>query len=553
MVITMKNILLTALLLITTSVQAEVKLKITPSNPSSNDVIALTFEFNTANNIPPPDFSPLEKDFEILSTAKNSSVSIINNVVKAKTFWRVDVSPKTSGKVIIPSIKIGHEKTKSRTLLIGKIKKTSFDGRKDVFLQTTIDKKTPYVQEAITYTVKLFYKSTLTSGQLIASPQAKNATFKKLGSVLEYQTKVKGQVFNVSEQRYVIFPEKSGDLNISAPIFEGAVRQNQYSQLSLMTLDLTHPIRIKGNSINIKVLKIPSSFPNTHWLPASTFTVSEKWQTDNELKEGEPITRKVTITAKGLSASQLPNLKFTAPSAMKVYTQTPKTRSDLNKGEIKSQKTFVVTYIPSQKGSFTLPKLSIPWWNINTNKIAYSTISSKTFNINASNKIENPPTPPTINITTKTAPSVMKSNRINFIPWLLVGILSLSWLIFFIKNRLQKVKLIQHNTSIKNNTNESKHQLKQACFANSIIATQEALIAEAKTHYKNKTIHHISDIKANAKSLRLKEAISNMERCIYAEKGSFDGKELWQAWLNEKNLKRNKHKEDNFDLPAFNP
>ncbi len=547
----MRKYYLFLICLISLWANAAVKLTVAPLKPSVNDVIALTFEIPGQDNNQPPDFSPLEKDFDILSTAKSSSVSIVNQVVKAQTFWRVNIMPKRKGTFAIPSIAFGKDTTDKKIITISGMQAKPIAGDRKAFMETSINKKSAYVQEGLTYKIKLFYKIDLTSGRLTAPPKPSNARLIKLGQVNEYQTSINGSIYQVSEQNYAVFPEKSGEITIESPIFQGAMRRDNYSQMSQMLMDVTKPVRLRGKTLSVKVKPTPKSYPqNDTWLPATAFSLKESWQGIDTPKVGQPITRTITMSAVGLAASQLPDINFTAPEGTNVYSQKAETHNDFLRGDISSTKILRVTYIPTKGQQLSLPSTRLPWWDLKTNQLRYVTLGGKKISL------------PKPQQTKHVSPEAIKANKpitssakslapkTPLLPWLLVAILSLAWLVFLSKRLfIKKISKIKKSLAQRSDY----PNIKEAIKSNDKKKIQEAIIIEARELYKKPDIISLGDIKKLCQSNELKHRLDDLEESLYGDKSTWRSERLAQAWADELALQKRKPKKSDFDLPAFNP
>ena len=89
-----------------------------------------------------------------------------------------------------------------------------------VFIDSEADAQDPYVQQAVGYTVRLYYATPLVSGQLDQDPPA-GATLQRVGEDAQYAREVGGRTYTVVERHYLLIPERSGTLTIPGARFEG--------------------------------------------------------------------------------------------------------------------------------------------------------------------------------------------------------------------------------------------------------------------------------------------------------------------------------------------
>jgi hypothetical protein len=94
-----------------------------------------------------------------------------------------------------------------------------------VFFETAYTPKQVYVQSQIVVTRRLFYvNGAQLYGDMPNTPEIPGAMVKLLGES-EHSTAVRdGRQYGMIEQRFAVFPERSGDLTIPAATVTGSVR-----------------------------------------------------------------------------------------------------------------------------------------------------------------------------------------------------------------------------------------------------------------------------------------------------------------------------------------
>ena len=143
---------------------------------------------------------------------------------------------------------------------------TNTDGA-DVFLQTSVDSDSVYVQQQVLLTLRLYYRIGLSSYD--ADDLSLNNTTVAEVSENTFQTQVSGKTYNVFEKVYALHPQSSGELKIP--------RQSWRLEKSLRSFRLGRTgnpyIYIKSDPLNIKVNAIPERFTGIHWLPSTAVTI----------------------------------------------------------------------------------------------------------------------------------------------------------------------------------------------------------------------------------------------------------------------------------------
>ena len=315
-----------------------------------------------------PDFSALEKDFQVLSTSTSTSMNIVNTNITRIKQWRLTLLPLKSGNLTIPAIAFGKDKSPQTNLTVEQQRAASTGpDAPDIFIEVEAAPESAYVQAEVVYTVKL-YRSVATANETLSEPamSAGSAIVEQLDADRSYDTVIKGRRYAVFERSYGIYPQVSGNLLIPPVRF-----QAQLSSTSLFSLDPfsggTKTVVRQSEPVELQIEPIPAAWRGGHWLPAAQVKITEQWSTNPvELLPGEPVTRTLALSAQGLTSSQLPELEELFPGDFRQYPDMPvleNTGSADGMTAVRRQKSAI---IPAQAGEYTLPELSLPWWNTET-------------------------------------------------------------------------------------------------------------------------------------------------------------------------------------------
>lgn len=336
-----------------------------------------------------PDFSQLEAQFDILGRTQNSQYRNINGQVEAFTEWQITLAPKATGKLIIPSFE--YQGSYSDAILLDVTDAASFDqgSAPDLFLEVTVDKEQAFVQEQILVSVKLHTAIPLRI-QDASALTASDSLIVNLGDT-QYQKRVGDKVYTIKELRYALFPQKSGALEIPLQTFTVITGSNR-SWNNPFQIDTGGTRRVRSQAIKLDIKPTPSQFTGKHWLPAQQLTLTEEGidDTDNWIV-GEPLTRKIHIAARGLTENQIPALSLQAPQGLKFYSEPADRKDQVHADGVSTQITETLAIVPTRPGEYTLPGITLHWWNTQTQSPEVAQLPARTVTV-----INNPelPVPP---------------------------------------------------------------------------------------------------------------------------------------------------------------
>lgn len=394
--------LLTLLALFAVSQATYALTKVTASidgNPiMSNESIVLTVIADDSVERDSLDTTPLLKNFILARTEVSSQTSMVNFDTTRTTRWQIVLIPRQTGNLIIPALTIDGYQSKAINVQVIKQGSANSTQQQDIFITAELSENDVYVQQLLALTIKLHIGVQLQRGSL-TEPSLTSATIEQIGKDIENDGIVNGKRYRIIERTYAITPEKSGEFTIDTPMFSGDIMVQSKRRSGFLSFGETKPVNILGDKITLNVRPIPDSYPidaTSSWLPSELLTLHQEWQPissqgKNEFKVGEPITRTITLTAAGLGKAQLPKIIMNAPDGLKIYPDQAELHSNLTKERLISQKRQNFALVATHAGEYTLPKISIAWWNTVTNKYQQAVLPAQTITVH-----ENPDLAPTL-------------------------------------------------------------------------------------------------------------------------------------------------------------
>lgn len=377
--------------------------------PSHNPV-AIDETFNIAFKVEgqqdgEPDFSPLNKDFQLMGTSQSSAYSIANGRTSSSKTYTLTVAALRQGKIDIPPIHFGKDKSEAITITVkdaGYRPPGTANGPQSapsavqdntdlLFITTDTDTQTPYVQQQVILTVKIYRRLRWAEASL-SDPGfvGVETMYQQLGKEKNYETEKDGKRYAVTELRYALFPQKSGKLTIKpfvlrAKVASGNSRRAAPGGFGNPFFDdffnrQTYTTKVaRSQAQDIDVKPIPVSFTGKHWIVAKDLQLQENWSGDTaQLQAGEPVTRTLALIGDGAGTGQLPEIPGHEHPQIKSYPDQATTQEQNTPQGLLTTRTQKFALIPSSGGQFTIPAIEIPWWNSQTDKMEIARIAAHT-------------------------------------------------------------------------------------------------------------------------------------------------------------------------------
>jgi len=505
-----------------------------------------------------PDFSPLEQDFQILQRSQNQSIQMINGRYSRNTRWLLSLMAKRTGKLQIPTITFGSDRSQPLNLQIQAAPQNkSGNGGNDIWLEVSVEPQAAYIRQQLIYHVRLFRSVNIADANLSEPTSSDPDTIiEQLGDERSYETRRQGKRYLVNEINYAIFPQHSGNMVIEAPVFQARVLQQQSRghRSPFNVFDQAGPLkRWRSKSISVTV-KPAADTQGEPWLPAAAVLLSEDWpQEEQKFLVGEPITRTLRLQASGASSNQLPLINARVPDSFKQYPDQPAVQDHKANNGITGIREEKIAIIPTMAGNFTLPGIKVAWWNTKTDSLEMAHLPERHVNVLPAPGVEQSRSVQPQPVIAESKPSVTPGLTDQSLPqiapkgaattreqdfpyqWLSL-FLAMAWLVTIVawwrhnkKRSLQQNATAEILSPARKSPKQIRAALKRACMENNTLAARNNLLEWGQALWGDLPPHNLSEIAAQLDN-RASVEIIGLERALYSKDAKgWDGSALWEA------------------------
>ena len=345
-----------------------------------------------------PDLAPLQKDFDILGTSQSMSTQIINGKRSQSVSWIVSLSPKSKGTLEIPSISAGSLSSSPVAIKVvdaGSMPKAT--GASGIGLTATLDDSNPFLFQETPLTVRIETSKPIKSAELIA-PHSSAFELVQRGEDRVSQATRSGQTVNVIERTYMLKPQEEGAIDIPPFVLRGSVedpaarRRDPFAGFGFRgfsgfpssmfddMFDSGKPFAVRSDPIKLTVRADPNgaSGQQQWFLPAKDVRLTAEWSPAHPVfREGEAVSRRVSLLALGASAVQLPELSFQNTDGARIYLDDVQTGEDQTAEGTVARKDFLLSVVPTRGGKITLPEIKVNWTDSVSGKAKTATLPSE--------------------------------------------------------------------------------------------------------------------------------------------------------------------------------
>lgn len=358
-------------LLLSMPTTARITAEVDRTNIAMGETLRLTLTADAGERPDQISLDQLEIDFEILQRSSSTSARLIGGEQNITRTLEIELSPLREGVLTIPAFNTGGRRTTPTAIKVSPEPEFAL-AEELVTFDATVDNTEVYVQAQVILTITL--QQAINLDNRAVSDVDIPDTYQEALEQKSFQRRSGGRLWQVTELRYALFPQKSGDLLIPAIAFSG---RELLPGRSLLGARLGRRIAIKSDPINIRVKPVPATFPGDVWLPAQQLSLTSRWSAAPEqLSTGDSTTRTLEITAQGLQGSQLPPVTSLGGTGGIKGLRFYPDKETIEQREIplglEGYRLQSEALVSSEAGNWTLPERTIPWWNTKTDTLEFA-------------------------------------------------------------------------------------------------------------------------------------------------------------------------------------
>lgn len=499
----------------------------------SNETLQLRVRLDAQAFRSEPDFSPLQKDFEILSNNRQQQYSSVNGKAESYTDWNLTLMPKRTGIILIPSLKYKKQISNAVEITVraASASGASTAGKQPIYTETLVDKSAVYIQEQIILTHRL-YTSVQLRDYSLSELDIPDAIVQRLGDT-QFQKVINGRNYLVLEVSYAIFPQSSGKLNIPALRF-GAFESTSRSQFGAFASRGNRVFR-DTQAKTIDIMARPAHVPADEWMPSSNVELTEQWSDDlNNLSVGEPITRTIRISAQGLTGAQILPLTIAPSSQYKLYPDQPQLDQQVSSNGLLGTRTESLALVPNLAGEITLPAIEMRWWDTVNQRMQTASLPGKTVQVSASATINNAPVVPNNQLLTmeplnlnaeaakveNTAPSMLVKLSLTFNALLLAAIAAL------VAGRRRQQTVTQASSEVKTsallNLKQQLKAIEVQAKQNNLMGMRDTILSWGQCLFAETPPTTLKQLSTLLDDTELQEQFAQLDRQLYKGKAGDD-------------------------------
>ena len=347
--------------------------KVDKTEATLQDQIILTLSVEGTQRIGRPQL-PSIPAFDVMSRGSSTRMQIINGTISSGIDYNYILIPKKTGTFEIGPATLSH---KGKTISSNKITLTitSADTKpqaaKNLFITTKVSNKSPYVNEQIIYTFRL-YRNIKIANASLDNPSFEGFRVESLGKERQYETVINGRTFLVTEIKQALFPAREGTLEIEPARLQCEVvtrkRRSRgffddpFFDDSFFGFSSTESKILHSNPITVEVKPLPAEGKTPLFSSlVGNFNIATH-VSKKKLEVGDTTTLTITIKGKGnIRDAHSPEFPFL--DSFKIYDDKPKLTIQTTGDTFGGMLTIKKALVPLKKGTLKVPALTFTYFN----------------------------------------------------------------------------------------------------------------------------------------------------------------------------------------------
>ena len=315
------------------------------------------------------DLAPFSRLGNFVRETLGTRLSVIDGRVVDVRVQRLVYEPQETGTLVIGPLQSGD--VYSNSVLAKVLPKVADDwqaGPDSVRLNVELSQGHPYRHAETVLDIELSYRHRLIDLEY-QPPTIEGATSIVLAN--EIRPPTGDPDWSRVVWRMALFSDDEAMVNVGPVAVSGTLVRRSHDRDSFQLI--SEPLKVAAR-------KLPEF--EHWWLPATAVDVAESWSKPvTALSAGDELERTITVTAKGVRAGQIADIKMLDTTGLKIYPLQPVRKNQLTHTGVVGTAEFTFRLVALSPIPVFLDAIRIHWWNTETDTAAQTLLPPRRVHI----------------------------------------------------------------------------------------------------------------------------------------------------------------------------
>lgn len=357
-------------------------------------VLSITVSADAAT-LPEPELPSMPR-FNVHSAGRSQSMTFVNGHISNSAEYTYVLVPRLIGNAVIAPITVhaGAESAQSTPISITIVRPNeapaqtaapapghpartrAAGGSPPVFVTAEVDKKTPFVNEQVLYTVRFHFAVPLMGNAEWSPPDTTGLLVEDLPPSAFQTALIEGRTFHVSEVKLALFPLTPGNKVVGQGTIRCQIQKGVdvdpfasdfFRQFFAAGLTMAEPVALQTKRLELAVRPLPDSGRPANFSGAvGRFNIRAEAD-KSAVKAGDAVNLTVTIEGTG-NLKALGELQLPEMPEFRTYETVTSLNQAKDTAGVRGTKVYKTVVVPKVSGDLHIPAIAFHYFDPGTGK-----------------------------------------------------------------------------------------------------------------------------------------------------------------------------------------
>ena len=254
-------------------------------------------------------------------------------------------------------------------------------------VRAELGKSTAWMGEAVPLIVTLYSPGPFSGTASFELPELPKTAFVRAGNPVVGSEQIGDESYFTQRHEFTVFTQRAGPIVIPAFLVRFSGKKT--------FIAAAEPVEGLTPELRFQSTRPPGTEHLGVVVAARDIEASQTWQPAaiGSVQAGDVIARTILRRAAGTTAMMFPPVAIEAPAGVRCYATDPIVQDFTERGDFRAERNETIKYQFERPGTFSLPDLTVRWWDPDAGALKHQTLPGRVVNVRAAAVIAEPDAP----------------------------------------------------------------------------------------------------------------------------------------------------------------